>query len=100
MAALDSPGHARKPDRTAAPTTDGSVSSAATSSFSTASLTTTKANDIIVFVVFNEGATQRTVSSITSSGCNLALYNKWSGVDPGRVGFVSLEIWWGFSAVI
>jgi hypothetical protein len=86
---------------TTAPTLDGSVSAAATGSFSTASLSTTKTNDIIVFVVYNEQATQQTVSSITSSGCNLALYGAFTGVDPARPGrYVSLEIWWGFSSAI
>jgi hypothetical protein len=58
------------------------------------SLTTTLTDDLICFVVFNEGPTLRTVSSINGASLAFTKTGGVSGVDPGRpTNHTSLELW-------
>jgi hypothetical protein len=75
-------------------TLDGSAKagSASVSSIS-ASLTTTKTNDIIVAYVFGSSSTARTVSSVTATGLT---FTKRSGTTHNSAGTLKnvIEVWW------
>lgn len=77
---------------------DGSASnsSAAASSIS-ASLTTTKTNDIVVACILSVGTTLRTVSTVTASGLTFTKRSSQSSTNAdGKI--VNMEVWWALAA--
>jgi hypothetical protein len=81
----------------AAPTLDGNAHGQHSGGGNaTATLTTTKTNDIIVMMVYNElNAGASAVSGVTSPGLTFAKRSSSNGTGNGN-----LEIWWALSAGI